>query len=457
MSIRPKVLYGEPEELPEERYDVLVIGGGIAGMQASLDLGNMGYKVLLVDKEPTIGGHMFKLSKTFPTMDCASCISTPRMAEVSHHPNVKLMTYSEVKEVWKDGEGNFRIRVFEKPKYVDPSTCTGCQECEFACPVIVSNEYDWGLSGRKAAFIPFDTAVPRIAMIDMDNCVFCGQCERACPADSIDFLQRPKWHTIRVKTVILATGFHLFPIEKKLEYGFGKYANVITSMQMERILAPTTSWHAIVRPGDGKEPSNIAYVLCAGSRDRTLGNPYCSQVCCMYSIKQAQLIAGALPLADVTIYYMDIRAYGKRYEEFFQQAKDMGIRFIKGRVAKIEDMDNGDLMVYYEDIENGGRLSKAQHDLVVLSIGLLSNPEIAGIFKNTELKLDMMGWIASPDENVNPVRTSIPGIFAAGTAIGPKDIPDSVVEGSAAAMEAAAYIEKVKAVKPVPAEARSEG
>ena len=444
MSINPETYYGEPEELPDEEYDVMVIGGGIAGMQASLDLGDMGFKVILVEKEPSIGGYMYKLSKTFPTMDCASCIATPRMAQVSHHPNIKLLVYSEVREVYKEDDGGFKVRVFEKPRYVDASSCTGCRQCENVCPVIVPDEYEWGLVGRKAVFIPFDTAVPRIAMIDMDHCTFCGQCERVCPADSIDFLQVPKWHTIKVKSIILATGFHLFPIELKKEYHFMEYPNVITSMHMDRMLSPTRAMHAIVRPSDGKEPSNIAYILCAGSRDHTIGNPYCSQVCCMYSIKQAQLIMGALPLADITIYYMDIRAFGKGFEEFYQQAKAMGVNFIKGRVAKIEQAENGDLIVYYEDIENGGRLSKAVHDLVILSVGLLPNSDIAKIFKNVELKLDMMGWISSPDENKDPVSTSIEGVYVAGTARGPKDIPDSVVEGSAAAIKAAAYINRLK-------------
>ena len=444
MSINPETYYGEPEELPEEEYDVMVIGGGIAGMQASLDLGDMGFKVILVEKEPSIGGYMYKLSKTFPTMDCASCIATPRMAQVSHHPNIKLLVYSEVREVYREDDGGFKVRVFEKPRYVDASSCTGCRQCEYVCPVIVPDEYEWGLVGRKAIFIPFDTAVPRIAMIDMDHCTFCGQCERVCPAGSIDFLQVPKWHTIKVKSIILATGFRLFPIELKKEYHFMEYPNVITSMQMDRMLSPTRGVHAIVRPFDGKEPSNIAFILCAGSRDHTVGNPYCSQVCCMYSIKQAQLIMGALPLADITIYYMDIRAFGKGFEEFYQQAKAMGVNFIKGRVAKIEQAENGDLIVYYEDIENGGKISKAVHDLVVLSVGLLPNSDIAKIFKNAELKLDMMGWILSPDENKDPVSTSIEGVYVAGTARGPKDIPDSVVEGSAAAIKAAAYINRLK-------------
>ncbi len=438
--------YGEIEDLPEEEYDVLVIGGGIAGIQAALDLGDMGFKVVLVEKEPSIGGFMYKLSKTFPTMDCASCIATPRMAQVFHHPMIDLLIYSEVEEIEKKGEGDFRVKVLEKPRFVDSSRCTGCGQCELACPVIVPHEYDWGLAGRKAVYIPFDTAVPRIAVVDLDHCIYCGQCERACPTEppSIDFTQVPKIHHLKVGAIIIATGFHLFDARLKENYHFGEYPNVIHAMHMDRLLAPTRPYHAILRPSDGKEPNNIAYILCVGSRDKTVNNPNCSQICCMYSIKQAQLIMGALPLADVTIYYIDIRAFGKAFEEFYQQAKDMGIMFVKGRVAKIEQKENGDLIVWYEDIENGGKLCKAEHDLVVLSVGLLPDKEIANVFKDQKLEVDDVGWIKSADENANPVETSIRGVFAAGTALGPKDIPDSVIEGGAAAMQCAAYLSEVR-------------
>ncbi len=438
--------YKEIEDLPEEKYDVMVIGGGIAGMQASLDLGDMGFKVVLVEREPTIGGYMFKLSKTFPTLDCASCISTPKMASVAHHPNITLMTYCEVEEIEKKGEGFFKIKVLEKPRFVDATRCTGCRQCENACPVIVPNEYDRGLVGRKAVYIPFDTAVPRVALVDLDHCVFCGQCERACPTDppSIDFTQSPKIHHINVNSVIISTGFRLFDAKIKKEYHYGEYPNVIDAMQMDRLLAPTRPYHAILRPSDGKEPSNIGYVLCTGSRDITLGNPNCSQICCMYSIKQAQLLMGALPLADITIYCIDIRAFGKGFEEFYQQAREMGVNFVKGRIAKIEQKENKDLIVWFEDIGNGGRLKKAEHDLVVLSVGLLPNPGIEKIFKNEKLELDDIGWIISSDENSNPAKTSIDGVFAAGCAIGPKDIPDSVLEGGAAASQCAAYLNEIK-------------
>ena len=445
MSISPKIPeFESPENLPEEDYDIIIVGGGIAGMQAALDLGETGKRVIIIDKEPSIGGNMFKLSKTFPTMDCASCISTPKMAAVSHHPNIEILTYSEVKGIDKEVDGTFKASVYEKPRYVELSACTACRQCEDACPVIVPSEYDQGLVGRKAVFVPFETGVPKVAVIDMESCVYCGACERVCPANSINFLQKPKQHTIRAKSVIVATGFKLFDAKRKAEYHFDEFPNVLTSMQMERLLAPTRPTHAIVRPSDGKEPQNIAYVLCVGSRDISLGNPYCSQVCCMYSIKQAQLLMGALPLADITIYYIDIRAYGKGFEEFYVQAKAMGVKFVKGKVAKIEQLETGNLVLHYEDIENGGKLTTTEHDAVVLSVGLLPNVGVTNLFSGQKLVVDDLGWVRSPDETRAPVSTNIEGVFAAGTATGPKDIPDSVIEGSAACVNAIAYVHKTE-------------
>ncbi len=425
-------------------YDAVVIGGGIAGMQASLDLADMGFKVLLVEKEASIGGHMFKLSKTFPTMDCASCISTPKMAAVSHHPNITVWTYSEVEEVVKNGEGDFRLKIIRKPRFVDESKCTGCEQCEDACPVIVPNEYNYGLIGRKAAYIPFETAVPKVAVIDIDNCVLCGACERVCPANAINFFQVPEAVNVKAGAVILATGYKLFPAELKKEYHFGEYPNVITSMQAERLLSPTRPFNSLLRPRDGKEPMNIAYILCVGSRDRTIGNPMCSQICCMYSIKQAQLILGTLPLADVTIYYMDIRAFGKGYEEFYQQTRAMGVNFVRGRVAKIEETENGDLVLHYTDVENGCIPKKQVHDLVVLSVGIWPNSDIAKIFRNDKLELDNYGWIKRVEEYESPNITSIPGVFTAGCITGPKDIPDSIVDATSAAAECADYLSRFR-------------
>jgi len=435
-----KILPPTREELPVETHDVLVVGGGIAGIEASLELADMGFRVLLAEKEPSIGGKMFLLSKVFPTLDCASCISTPKMAAVAHHPNVTLLTYADVQGVVRHGEADFEATILEKPRYVDASLCTSCGQCADACPVLVPKEFDERMIGRKAAYIPFDTAVPKTAVIDLEHCILCGQCERACPAHAVNFLQMPRVHHVRASSVILATGFRLFPAERKKEYRFGELPNVVTAMQMERLLGPTRPYHAVLRPSDGKEPGNIAYVLCTGSRDHTVGNPQCSRVCCMFSVKQAQLILGALPLADVTIYYMDIRAYGKGFEEFYQQARSMGVKFVRGKVAKITPEADGDVTLWYEDTEVGGGARKATHDLAVLAVGLLPNPEASEILTDEELRLGEGGWVRSADENRHPTRTSVGGVFVAGTASGPKDIPDSIVDAAAAASECAAYL-----------------
>jgi len=898
-------------------YDILVVGGGIAGMEAALNLGDMGYRVALVEKEASIGGKMILLSKVFPTLDCASCISTPKMAATAHHPNITLLTYSEVEEVRRNGDGTFKVKVDKKPTFVDLAKCTGCQLCEFACTTAVPDEFNFGLVARRAAYIPFPQAVPKIAVIERagtspctfacpagvkahgyvslvrsgkyeeafklvledspligtlgracfapcedectrrflegpvpirrikrfiadyyyerhpepeyglperlqdkkvaiigsgaagltaayhlakegdsvkifeaDNepggllktvipsyrlpkeivdrdiknvmalgveietnaliknlkelkeqgfdaifvatgastsrslhaegeelegvfhsirflqgvkagekpdfsgkkvaivgggnsaidsartalrlgagkvallyrrtraempasadeieaaeregiefnflatpvefvgegerlkgvlcqrmrlgppdesgrrrpvpikgseikmefdvaiiaigeipttsafkdelelnkdgtikanpvtlqtsipyifaggdaaigpssiadaggqgeraafyierylqgepleeagfgyrlpvvdhdavlkrqmkhtalrlsekrelpvaerikdfrevelplteeearysasrCLDCGvcsechQCIEACPADAIDLNMRGEELELQVGSVIAATGFKLFPAELKPLYGYGRYKNVITSMQMDRLLAPTRPYNNVLRPSDGKVPESIAYVLCTGSRDHTVNNPICSQVCCMYSIKQAQLIMGALPLADVTIYYIDIRAFSKGYEEFYQQAKAMGTVFIKGKVAKIEERENENLLLRYEDIDNGGVVKEAEHDLVVLSVGLLPNPEVLSLFRGEELLPDELYYVKQVEEDIDPGRTSIAGVFVAGTASAPMDIPDAVLHGGAAASQAAAYVEKIK-------------
>jgi heterodisulfide reductase subunit A len=442
------------EEIKTQDYDVVVIGGGIGGMDTALNLGDMGFKVALVEKQPSIGGKMILLSKVFPTLDCASCISTPKVAAVSHHPNIKLLTYTEVKDISKESDNKFKVKVTKKARYVHEDMCTGCKQCESKCPVVVPDQFNFGLVGRKAVYIPFSTAVPKVSLIDLDNCVLCGACERVCPTNpkSIDFSQKPEDIELNAKSVVLATGFDLFPAEKIENLTYGKSKNVITSMEMERLLAPTRPFNTVLRPSDGKVPDKIAYVLCTGSRDRTVGNPICSQVCCMYSIKQAQLLLGALPLVDITIFYIDIRAFGKGYEEFYQQAKDMDVHFIKGKVAKITEKENGNLIVKYEDIENGGRLSEGEFDMVVLSVGLLSaSSSIMSSMRNLNVTLDNQKYILSPDETLYPARTNLPGIYVAGTASGPKDIPDSVASAGSAASEVAAYIAmnygKIKKVK----------
>ncbi|MFX0208420.1 MAG: FAD-dependent oxidoreductase [Candidatus Hodarchaeota archaeon] len=423
-------------------YDVMIIGAGIAGIEAALTLGETGKKVLLVEKLPSVGGKMALLSKVFPTLDCCACICTPKMASVIYHPNVTLMTYCEVQEVLKNGEADFSAKVFVKPKYVDWVACTGCSMCEMACPVIIDDEFQFNMRGRKAAYIAFDIAVPKKAIIDIDNCIFCGACEKACPTSAIDFLQEPILFNVTAKAVILATGFDLFNPELKPEFGYGKSKNIITAMQMDRLLAPTRPYNTVLRPSDGKEPMKIGYLYCVGSRDKTIDNPFCSQICCMYSIKQSQLILGAIPLADVFSFYIDIRAQGKGFEEFYQQTRDMGTYFIKGRITYVDEAANGDVIVKYEDIEDGGKIKEEVFDLVVLAVGIYPSAEgIEEVFKNEKLETDIIGWIKQTDINNNPVMTNISGVFAAGCSTGPKDIPDTIVEANAAVSQCLAYIE----------------
>ncbi len=423
------------------KYDVLVVGGGIAGGESALNLANLGYKVLLVEKELSIGGKMILLSKVFPTLDCAACITTPKVSEIARHPNITIFTGAEAKSIVKKGEHQFEAVVLQKPRYVVVEDCTGCQLCEQACPVSVPDEYQYGLAGRKAAFIPFSIASPRAAAIDIDNCILCGACERVCPTNCIDFTQTEEEIPVEVKSVVVATGFNLFDPLKIPRYNYGKAKNIITSMQMERQLAPTRPYNTILRPGDGKMPDNIAYVLCTGSRDKSVGNPICSQICCMYSIKQAQLLMGALPMADITIYYLHIRAFGKGFNEFYAQAQDMGVEFVKGKVGKITEKENGNLMLRYEDIESGV-VKEAEHDMVVLSVGVLPNMEISVSFKSEKLELDPFHFVNQSDVLASPAKTSIEGVFVAGTASGPKDIPDSILSAGAASAETTSYLRR---------------
>ncbi len=420
-------------------FDTLVIGGGIGGGETALNLANNGHKVLIVEKDLSIGGKMILLSKVFPTLDCSACITTPKVSEISRHPNITIFTESELTSIANNASHDFEARLIRKPRYVVAEDCTGCQLCEQACPVIVSDEYQYNLVGRKAAFIPFSIASPKVAAIDIENCILCGACEKACPSDCIDFNQEAMEYVIQAKSVVVATGFNLFDPLKIPRYGYGEYKNVITSMQMERQLAPTRPFNTVLRPGDGKVPDKIAYVLCTGSRDDSVGNPICSQVCCMYSIKQAQLLMGALPMADVTIYYIDIRAFGKGYDEFYEQAASMGVKFVKGKIGKINEKPNGNLTLRYEDITTG-KLKEADHDMVVLSVGVISNSEASGLFTKRKLDLDSLRFVKQTDPLIHPAKTNIPGVFVAGTASGPKDIPDSILSAGAASNEVMCYL-----------------
>jgi heterodisulfide reductase subunit A2 len=418
------------------KADALVIGGGITGLQSAIDLADQGYHIALVERLPSIGGKMILLSKVFPTLDCCSCITTPRMAAAAHHPNIEILAYSDVRTLDRNGNG-FVAHVVKKPRYVNESACTGCRECEYACPVHLPDVFDYNMGGHASIYVPFSTAMPQKALIDIDYCLFCGKCEKACPAEAIDFTQEAEEVDLEVETIVLATGFETTPVDAKKEYGAGQFRNVVHGMQVERMLAPTGPFGHVLRPSDGMQPDSIAYVQCAGSRDETLGVPYCSRVCCMYAIKQAMLLSGSLPLADITIYYMDMRTFGKGYDQFYQNAKAMGIEFVKGKVARITEDEDQNPTVRVELIDEG-RVVERQYDMVVLSVGMVpgDNAEVAfGVPVGDD------GFIHLSDPNISPCLTDVPGIFAAGTATGPMDIVDSIVSAGAAAAEAAAYIE----------------
>jgi heterodisulfide reductase subunit A len=420
------------------RVDALVVGGGIAGMQSALDLADQGYHVALVEKEASIGGTMIALSKVFPTLDCCSCITTPKMSAVAHHENIDLLTYCEVQSLRANGS-SFTADVVKKPRYVHEDLCTGCRQCEYACPIDVPSSFDMNLGAQRAIRVPFSTAVPQKAVLDIEHCLLCGKCERECPVDAIDFTQEPEPFTIEARAIILATGFQLTPSDAKREYGAGKLDNVVNALVVERLLAPTGPYGHVLRPSDGKEPESIAYVQCAGSRDKTLGVEYCSRICCMYAIKQAMLLSGALPLADITIYYMDIRTFGKGYEQFYQNARAMGIEFVKGKVARITEDEAQNPTVRVELIDEASRVVERSHDMVVLSVGMLPAFDPRPIYQVDTAMDD--GFVHTPLPNMAPCVTSRPGVFVTGTAAGPMDIVDSIVTAGAAAAEAAAFLE----------------
>ena len=418
------------------QVDALVVGGGIAGMQTALDLADQGHQVALLEREPSIGGKMIQLSKVFPTLDCCSCITTPKMSAVAHHDNIQLLTYCDIQSI-NTNQGGYVLQVVRKPRYVNVDACTGCRQCEYVCPIDVPSPFDLEYGVVRAIRVPFSTAVPQKAILDIEHCLLCGKCEKACPVDAIDFTMQPEEFKIETDAIILATGFETTRIDAKEEYGAGQYHNVISALTMERLLAPTGPYGRVIRPGDGKEPESIAYIQCAGSRDQTLGVEYCSRICCMYAIKQAMLLAGAVPMADITIYYMDIRTFGKGYEQFFQNAQAMGVQFVKGKVAQIKEVENGDLSLRVELIDEGSQVVENDHDLVVLSVGMLPayNPT-----KTYGVPVDGDGFIHQPSPNLNPCLTDKEGIFVTGTAMGPMDIVDSIVMAGAAASEAGTYL-----------------
>ncbi len=428
----------------------LVIGAGIAGIQASLDIANSGYPVALVDRQPSIGGHMAQLSETFPTLDCSQCIMTPRTVEVGHHENIQLYTYSEVADV-SGVPGDFTVKIRQKARYVNWDACTGCGVCQEKCPWKAPADFDRGLGVRKAIYTLSPQAVPNKPVVNPEVCVRlqsiakgekpkCGACLKFCPTNSIDFTQTESFVQEHVGAIVVATGFDLFPQTRLPEYGAGRVPDVIDALAFERLLAASgPTGGKVKRPSDGQEPREVVFVQCAGSRDPEHGMPYCSKICCMYTAKQAILYKHRVHHGQPYVFYIDIRAGGKGYEEFINRAQENeGVLYLRGKVSKIY-REGDKVMVWGSDTLSGRKVEIAA-DLVVLSVAAIpSIPSTDGPagrlygVPGLDLALDADGFYQPSEAELAPVESNLPGVFLAGAGLGPKDIPETVAQASSAA------------------------
>ena len=417
----------------------VVIGGGVAGIQAALDIANAGHQVILVEKEPSIGGHMSQLSETFPTLDCSQCILTPRMVEVAQNPNITLHTYSEVESL--DGFiGNFKVRIRKKAKSIDEKLCTGCGLCTTKCPTKkIPNEFELGMANRPAIYVPFPQAVPNKPVIDRVNCRYfttgkCKVCEKLCPTQAIRFDQQDEIIEVDAGAIVLATGFNVLKTNYFPEYGYGKYKDVINGLQFERLASASGPTQGeIRRPSDGKVPKKVVFLACAGSRDPAKGIPYCSKICCMYTAKHAMLYKHKVHEGTPYVFYMDIRSAGKSYDEFVRRAiEDDGAKYIRGRVANIYEKD-GKLIVKGADTLMGGRPVEIEADMVVLATAGVANEGSETLAQKLHVSYDAYHFFAEAHPKLKPVETNTAGIYLAGACQAPKDIPESVASASGAA------------------------
>jgi heterodisulfide reductase subunit A len=418
----------------------LVIGGGVAGIQAALDMADAGYKVYLVERTGSIGGRMAQIDKTFPTMDCSICILAPKMSEAGRHPNIELLTLSDVQNV-SGHIGNFKVKVLKKARYVT-SECTGCGDCIEACPQVVPDEFQAGLSIRRAIYIPFAQAVPSKFLIDMNHCVnnqgvvACDRCFQACGHKCIDFADRDEVLDLEVGTIVVATGVDVYDPTALTELGYGRFPNVITTLEFERLInAGGPSGGELIRPSDRKRPRKVAFLQCIGSRSKR-SNPYCSNVCCMNTIKDALLIKEHWPETEISVFYIDIRAFGKGFEDLFQRARREGVTFIRGVPGEvIEDIRTDDLTLLGENTLLGKHYRDTV-DMVILSVGIMPRKDSEILQRLLNLATDTDGFYMEAHPKLRPVDTTTGGVFLAGAAEGPKDIKDSVTQASAAASRA---------------------
>ena len=442
----------KPIEVPITKK-ALVIGGGIAGIQAALDIANCGHQVILVEKEPSIGGHMSQLSETFPTLDCSQCILTPRMVEVAQHPNIKLYTYAELEHL--DGFiGNFKATIRLKAKSVDEKICTGCGLCTTKCPQKrIPSEFNAGLGLRTAIYVPFPQAVPNKPGSDKKHCNYYKRgkgkiCEKTCPTGAICFDKEDEFVTEDIGAVVVATGFNVLGTEFFPEYGYGRYKDVITGLQFERLASasgPTSG--EIRRPSDGTMPKKIVFIACAGSRDPAKGIHYCSKICCMYTAKHAMLYQHKVHGGESYVFYMDIRAAGKNYEEFVRRAiEDDGVNYVRGRVARVYEKD-GKLIVKGVDTLMGAKPVEIEADMVVLATAGVSNEGAEELAQRLHVSYDPYKFFAEAHPKLKPVETNTAGIYVAGACQAPRDIPETVSMASGAAAKVAALFSSDKLVR----------
>jgi len=416
--------------------NVVIIGAGVAGIQAALDIAGHGIHVDLVEREPSIGGHMAQLDKTFPTNDCSMCILSPKMVDVSRNRNISIHTCAEVERIEGDA-GHFRVTIKKHPRYIDEVTCTGCGDCIQICPVEVYNRFDAGVGVRKAIYKPHAQAVPDIVVKDQEHCIECGLCYDVCGPGSIRKKDEETTIVVDAASIIITTGYDVFDARKKTPFNYLRLPDVITSLELERMInAGGPTGGKIKRLSDGREPQSIVFIQCVGSRDMTIGCPSCSCVCCMQALKNAILIKEKHKETDVTICYMDIRAYGKGYEEYFERAKALGIRFLRGMPSDVlPDAKESGMILQVESSETG-EVQVLHPDLVVLSVGIRPAEAGPALAEKLGITCEENGFIRPVNDAVDTITTLQPGIYVAGTATAPRDIPDSVASGQAAAMRA---------------------
>jgi heterodisulfide reductase subunit A len=417
---------------------VLVVGGGVAGIQASLDLADSGFKVYLIDQSPSIGGVMAQLDKTFPTNDCSMCILSPKLVATGRHPNIIILTNSEVAGL--EGEaGSFEVKLRRKSRYILEDKCTGCGDCAQKCPIVVLDSFNERLANRSAVYVKYPQAVPLKYMIDREKCIGCGTCQEICKAHAIQYDQDDSEVKLKVGSIILAPGFESFDARLKTEYGYGRFSNVVTSIEFERILSASGPYGGLVlRPSDGEIPKKIAFIQCVGSRDFQLGNNYCSAACCMYGMKEAVIAKEHTPSKlDAKIFFMDMRSYGKEFDAYYERAQgEWGIQFVRSRVAGVtEDPKTGNLFVHYVEDETP---KTEEFDMVILSTGMQPPKNVEKLAKNLGIKLNKYNFCET--EAFSPMETSKSGILVCGAFSAPKDIPESVAQASGAAAKAMSII-----------------